>query len=372
MKIRVLQEDLSKALTTTSRFASPKVQLPVLANMLLKSVGNKLYIAATNLEMSISLPIGAKVEKEGEITVPTRTIVDLVNNLKPGPIEIENEKEKVKIKSQGFDSSVLGINTSDFPKIPSVLEKSDFKLNSGQLVEALNKVLFSVSTDETRPVLTGVLVIFDSDKLVLVSTDGFRLSQKTIQIDTNKKELKVILPKNMLHELLRMMGESNSVEFSYSKNDNQILFGLGGTVLTSRIINGEFPDFEKIIPKKSTWTFVTDKDELLRAVKLASVFARDSANLVKFKMKKDSIEVVAESSQYGSQSTNIDSKIISDEDIGKDFVIGFNYRFLEDFLNSCKSDDVEIGVSDPNTSAVFLDTKDKDYLHIIMPVRMQS
>lgn len=371
MKIQVLQEVLSKALSTTSRFSSPKVQLPVLANILIKTHKNKLLIAATNLDMSISISLGAKIEEEGEITIPTRTIADLVSNLKPGQLELSTDKEKVEISAPGFRSSISGMNSSDFPKIPNLIEKVDFKISPTTLQDALYKVLYSVSVDETRPALTGVLITLQKDSMILVSTDGFRLSQIKIKTPETKKELKVILPKNILQELIRLMGDGE-VEFGYSKEEHQMLFGVENFVLTSRVIDGDFPDFERIIPKKSSVSVVADREELLRAVKLASVFARDSANIVKLELKKDSIDVIAESSQHGNQKTTVDAKVVEGSDLLKDFVIGFNFRFLEDFLTCIGGDDVQVSVSDPNSPAVFLDLAEKNYLHIIMPVRMQS
>lgn len=371
MKIKVLQEDLSKALSTTSRFSSSKVQLPVLANILFKSNKNKLLVIATNLEMSISLAMGAKIDEEGDITIPTRTVTDLINNLKPGQLEISTEKEKMEISAQGFKSSISGMNSSDFPIVPMVMQNIDFKIDPVTLQNALYKVLFSVSVDETRPVLTGVLIILQKEGMVIVSTDGFRLSQVKLRAPEIKKELKVILPKNALQELVRLMGDGE-IEFSYSKTDNQVLFGVENAVLTSRIIDGEFPDFERIIPKKTTLTLIVDREELLRAVKLASVFARDSANVVKLDIKKDSIDVLAESAQHGSQKMSVDAKLVDGSDSIKEFVIGFNYRFLEDFLTNVEGDDIQIGLSDPNAPTTFLDLKERDYLHIIMPVRMQT
>ena len=277
----------------------------------------------------------------------------------------------MEISAQDFKSSISGMNSSDFPSVPTVIDNVDFKINPVTFQNALYKVLFSVSVDETRPVLTGVLVILHKEGMVLVSTDGFRLSQFKLRSPEIKKDLKVILPKNALHELVRLMGD-HELEFSYSKDDNQTLFGVENAVLTSRVIDGEFPDFERIIPKKTAITIIVDREEFLRAVKLASVFARDSANVVKLEIKKDGIDVLAESAQYGSQKTSVDAKLVDGSESIKDFTIGFNYRFLEDFLTNVEGDDIQIGLSDSNAPATFVDLKERDYLHIIMPVRMQS
>jgi DNA polymerase-3 subunit beta len=370
MKLQVLQENLSKALSISTRFTSSKVQLPILANILLKASKNKLEIAATNLETSISLKIGAKVEKTGDITVPARTINDLVGNLSTGQVSLEAKKEQLKISASGFQSKLSGVNSSDFPKLPGKSDKGVIDLPQDDLSAALSQVLFAVSPDETRPVLTGILFIIDKGNISLVATDGFRLSQKKLNIKPKYSgdELRLIIPKNTLSELTRLFN-SEKVGFSFNKSDNQVIFDLPDIVLTSRVIEGEFPDFERIIPKDTKIEVNVDKDELLRAVKLASVFARDAANVVKVDIDKNSLKILAESSQSGSQETQVDAKI---EGVEKELKIAFNYRFLEEFLNSVEGDDVTIKLTDANSPTVFLDPKDKEYLHIIMPVRLQE
>ncbi len=373
MKFEVLQETFSKALNASLKFASPKVQLPVLANILLMADKNKLLVSATNLEISVAIQIGAKVDESGEITVPARIITELIGNLKSGQVTIYSEKEKIEIKSEGFNSVIAGINASDFPKIPQKIEKKDFSVAKGELSKVLSKILFSVSSDETRPVLTGVLAIVDSGFLTFVSTDGFRLSQKKLKVSGVGESTKMIMSKNALNEIVRLYGEEDEIDFFLNKAEGQVILGTPNCVLSSRLIEGEFPDFEKILPKRSLLKATLDRDEFLRSVKLASVFARDSANVVKLKIGKDNIEIVAESATIGSQNVLLDARVLDEENLlTKEFVVAFNYRFLEDFLNSVEGESVEIGFSDPNAPAVFKDSQDKDYLHIIMPVKLQT
>ncbi len=369
MKIQVLQENLSKALSICSRFTSSKIQLPVLANVLLKTNKNKLLLSSTNLETSVAINIGAKVLKEGEITIPARVITEIISNLDPGQVDLEVEKEILKIKTTNFNSAITGLNSSDFPKIPTETGVNGFEVVSHDLLDALPSVLFSVSSDETRPVLTGVLMIIGKEFLTLVATDGFRLSQKKINTKGIKEERKFILPKGVLVELSRVV-ESEYVSFSYKKSDNQFILSSDDLVLSSRIIEGEFPDFERIIPKETKIRIRLDRDDLLRSIKLAGVFARDSANVVKLTVSGNSLEVSAESSQSGSQKTQLDVKI--DNDLSDSFTIAFNYRFLEDFLNAVKGEYIRMEFSDTNAPALFLDEKDLNFLHIIMPVRLQS
>lgn len=369
MKIQVLQENLSKALSICNRFTSSRVQLPVLSNILLKTNKNKLLLSATNLETSISINIGAKVNKEGNITVPSRAINEIISNLDPGQIDLQVVKEILKIRASDFKSDITGLNSSDFPKVPSEIGVKSIEIDSNDFLDALSSVLYAVSSDETRPVLTGVLVIFENGLLTLVATDGFRLSQKKIKSKDIKDEMRLILPKSVLSEISRIV-DSESFKISYKKSDNQLVFGLGDYVLSSRVIEGEFPDFKRIIPKESKIKIFLDREDLLKAVKLAGVFARDSANVVKFKILKDSLEVSAESSQLGNQKKKVDAKI--EGEFSDSFVIAFNYRFIEDFLSSAKGENIRVEVSESNAPALFLDEKDKDFLHIIMPVRLQT
>jgi len=243
------------------------------------------------------------------------------------------------------------------------------KFPYGQFQAALSTILFSVSSDETRPTLTGLLFIIREKETVLVSTDGFRLSQKKIEMKGFNEEKKVIIPKGTLSELSRISGGEN-IEFSFKKSDNQVILGVENVVMSSRIIEGDFPDFEKIIPKKTSFKVNADKEDLLRNIKLASVFARDSANVVKMRFIDGAMEIDAESQQYGNQKGKIDVKI--DGPLEKGYTIAFNYRFLEEFLNCIESDNVQMEFSESNDPALFLDPRDNNYLHIIMPVRIQD
>lgn len=370
MKVQILQENFSKALSIASRFASSKAQLPVLGNIYLAAQKNRLQIISTNLEISVATSIGAQVKTAGEITVPSRVISEIISNLGPGALNIEAEKEQLKISSANFFSSVSGMNASDFPEVPKALGKEALPLPKEEFLKAISQVAFSASVDETRPILTGVLFIFKKGGVVLVSTDGFRLSQKKVGLKGFEKEKKVILPRSVLNEVVRL-AEDGDISFSFENEGNQVIFSLGDTILSSRTLEGEFPDFEKIIPKVSETKVALDKEDLLRSVKLASVFARDSANIVKFSLKKASVVIRAESQLSGSQESEIEAKIEGGAS-ANGFEIAFNYRFLEDFLHASYGDEINIGLSNASAPAVFTDPSDNDFLHLIMPVRIQG
>lgn len=369
MKLKVLQPDFSKSLAIASRFASPKAQLPVLGNVLLLAKKNKLLLGATNLETSIFLKIGAQVEEVGDITIPAKVLADIVSNLPKEHIELISQKEKLKIVSPGNSLDVAGIISSDFPDIPQSIDDDTTALDTNLLIEALPQVLFSTSHDETRPVLTGVLVTINNEELSLVATDGFRLSRKIISGSFKSKDVTMILPKSVLAELTRLVAENETVSFSLSEKESSCIFAIGDTILSSRILQGEFPNFSKIIPNSSRCTILVDKEEFSRSVKLASVFARDSANVVTFTIKNNELRIQSQSDKVGEQSGKIEAKVegFSDKD---ELEIGFNYRFVEEFINSVKGESIQLKFIDSDTAGVFLDPGDKEYLHLIMPVKL--
>lgn len=372
MKLIVLQENLQKAVSLSSHFISSKAHLPILGNILLKTDKSKLILSATNLETSVTTSIGAKIEKEGEITINGKTFNDIVSNLFSGSIELEVDKEQLKITSGKFKSNILGSNSADFPSLPQVARKNKFTLQAEEFKSALYKTLFAVSLDETRPILTGVLFSFLGKSLKLVATDGFRLSEVKLKAEVNIDDLKIIIPKAVLHEITKLevdpsKDEIGEIEVSFDKESNQIVFMIGDTILSSRIIEGDFPDYEKIIPSNSIATISMDKIDLEKAVKLASVFSRDSGNIVKLQFIDDRLLVKAESSSSGNQEMEVE--IRSEDKSEVEIEIMFNFRFIEDILKIIEDDEVKIVISPDNKASKFQDPKSPNFLHIIMPIR---
>ena len=369
MKLTVLQENLSKSVGQASKFASSKSQLPILGNLHIKASKTKLSVSSTNLEISILTQIGAKIDEEGEICIPSKVFSELVANLPKENVILETDKEQLKVNTAGFSSTILGMNASDFPKIPDTLN-NPFSIDKNSLSTSLSQVIFPTSNDETRPILTGVLSIFDKKQVTFVATDGFRLSLKKIDQKTDTSitdSKKVVVPKNVLSELCRSLDNVDEVLVDIQDTEKQIVFSLGDSVLSSRLLEGDFPDFEKIIPKESFISVVIDKEDMLRSVKLASIFAREAANIVKISIKKESVKIFAESGNSGNQETEVEAKVECDT---KDFTIAFNYHFLEDFLHSVSGDDLKMEFTTTDKAGIFTDPKDPNYLHLIMPVRV--
>ncbi len=366
MKIQVRQEDLKEVALITSRFISTKPQIPVLGNVLLEASKNKLIVSSTNLEMFIKVDIGAKTEEEGSITVPARHFLEIVSNLKPGNLNLSLDKENLIIESEGFSSRLAGINASEFPKISLKTDLKLVRLPKKNLFESIEYVIFASSYDETRPVLTGVLFYKKGGNLNLVATDGYRLSLSVVGEFDFPTE-KIIVPKNILNEVLRFMDKGEYFEFGYDDVENMVVFKFKDALLLSRVIVGDYPDFEKIIPQEFKTKVLIDKEDLVRGLKLASVFAKDSSNVVKILLNSasDKIKFLAENQLSGSQESIFDAEIK-----GEDLEIGFNYKFLLDFVESVKGERIKMSFNDSSSPAEFRDDSNKNYLHIIMPVKI--
>lgn len=369
MKLQVLQEDLQKALSLASRFTSARAQLPVLANILLNAKTNKLSISATNLENAVLVSIGANISEEGEVTIPARVITELISNLNKGQLTLVTDKELLTISSEGFSSTISGMNASDFPNIPQKISKDALSIGRNVLTDALTQVLVATSTDETRPLLTGVYFRFKEGEITLVATDGFRLSEKKMNIESKALVGDVIIPKGILVEVSRLdMGEN--INYSYKESESQAVFKADSVLLSSRVLEGSFPDYEKIIPSNSEMSVSVDKKDLLQAVKSASVFARDSSNVIRMKIMKKGLGVSSESQTTGKQNMVIDAKV--EGDVSKEMEIAFNYRFIEDVLGVMKGESVDLGFTNPNAPGVFKDPTDSNFLHLIMPVKISE
>lgn len=370
MKLQVLQEELTKALSTSIHFVNVRSTLPVLANFMLVAEKTKLKIMATNLEMSIATNIGAKIEKEGRITIPAKAFTEIISNLNQGQLDLEVDKEKLNILSQGFSGTLLTTPSNDFPNIPDTLStENSFNLIPNDLQKAISKVLFSASIDEGRPILTGVLFVFEKETIDLVASDGFRLSQKRITLPKKivEEKTQMVIPKSFLLELSKMAKGESSLLFELKQNENQAILKVGETILATRLIDGSFPDFEKIIPKNPTTKVSIDKNDLGKAVRLAGIFAREENGIVKFTINEDSIEISSEGGKTGKEKSKIEAKVE-----GGILEILFNYKFVEEFLSVVEGEDVQLELIDGDSPAIFKDPKDPTFLHLIMPVKIQS
>jgi DNA polymerase-3 subunit beta len=370
MKLTVLQENLISGLLRVGHCVSTKPQLPVLGNVLFKTDKGRLKLSTTNLEIGINVWVGAKIEKEGAITIPARVLTEFVSSLSAGKIEVEVEGMTFKILSGPSEAKINGVSADEFPVVitEGVKKLADFE--EALLVKIIDKVCFAAATDEGRPVLTGVLMVFNEKGIRAAATDGYRLSVVDAEIGAGiKREL--ILPAKMLMEVSRAIKgegetEGGRVGMFLTEKDNQVVFRKDEVEVVSRLIEGRFPEFEKIVPDEKKTRVWWDREEFLRAVKTASIFARDSANIVRIKVDKKECLISANAEQVGENRCRVVGRVE-----GKEDEIAFNYKYLMDFLNTFDEEEVMFEMNGPLSPGVFK-SKKKGYLHIIMPVRVQG
>ncbi len=374
MKFSLLEENLNPALAHVSRFVSAKAQLPILNHILFATDSGRLKLSATNLEMGINFWVGAKIETEGNLCLPAKDIAEFISYLPVGKLNFDlNDHQLLSVKSAKASSTFTTLPPSDFPQIPSLDSKTAFDFDLPVLAQSVSQVAFSAAVDDARPVLTSVLCRFSSDNLTLVATDGFRLSVKNIKLvnpvdlKAGDDQLTLLIPAKSLMEVLKLSGSSPKIKIGLTPDRHQVVFVLEDLELVSRLIEGDYPNYERIIPESSSTKIFVNKNELAQAIRLASVFARQSANIVRFSVKKSSLELSANAPQIGQNQISLDARIEGDP-----LDIAFNYKFISDFLSVTKGDEIVIELNQPLTPGAFRDQSDPHFLHIIMPVRLQD
>jgi DNA polymerase-3 subunit beta len=372
MKISVLQENLVLGLLRVSHCVSTKPQLPILGNVLLKTEKGRLRLSATNLEIGINTWVGVRIEKEGAITVPARVLTDFVSSLSAGKMGIETEGAVLKISSASFEARFNGTGVEEFPSLTIEGVERIKGLSEEAFLKIVDRVCFAAAIDEGRPVLTGVLLTQEGEKISAVATDGYRLSLVTLKGGGEKEGARreLVVPARTLFEVSRIIRgeegeERGEIGMFLAEKNNQLVFRKGDVEVVSRLIEGRFPEFEKIIPREGETKVVWDKEELSRAIKTASIFARDSANIVRIKIGKKECVISANAEQVGENTSRVSGKVE-----GKEVEAAFNYKYLLDFMNSFEGEEVFFETGGALSPGVF--KGGEDYLHIIMPVRAQG
>lgn len=372
MHFVILKENLNKVLSLVGRYISNRPQLPILSNILIKTEGNLLKISATNLELGIIYTLGAKIEKEGETTIPGRLINEFVSSLTTDKVEFILEGTNLIVKTNKTHASFATASPADFPSFPSFNQsQKTFPLN--KLKEAILRTVFAASTDEMRPVLTGVKTTIKNGRITFIATDGYRLSIEQTAFPNKQEELQTILPAQSLLEIVRAATEvkAEEVGFSIIETKNQAVFTLPNIQIFTRLIDGEFPNIEKIIPIGFKTKVIVDKEQLTQAVKTTSLFARGAANIVKIKVEKERLRLKAVTPQLGEEEDQVEAKIE-----GEEVEIAFNFRFLLDLLANFPDKELVLEASGPLAPGVFKPvTSPSDggsFLHLIMPVRVQG
>ena len=362
MKLQVTQENLNRALGSVARVANSRGTLPILANVLIKTSNNRLSLSATNLDIAITHYIGAKVKDEGSITVPARLMQDFVSSLPGGVIDLKLDDIKLHVTTDQYKSVVNGIMADDFPVMPAISGGTKWKVSSAVFKKALQQVVFAASSDETRPVLTGILIQSHDGNLFMAATDSYRLTEK--QIGINKADIQLLVPASAMQDLLRVLDDKDQ-DINITHDEQQVLFQAGDIELVTRLIEGKYPDYRKLIPSSFTVEATLKRSDLLNVTKVSSLFARESAGSVTIDVDKDEQRLTIRSvaSQLGENNATAQAKITESGSIT------LNSRYLLDGLNALSGDTVCFGFNGKLEPTILYDPDNDDYKHIIMPLK---
>jgi len=366
MDIIVSQDTFAKALSMVGRVASSRTGLAILNNVLLRTEGRSLVISATNLEIATTHRLNIKVTKEGSITIPAKLISDLVSSLPKEPLHLTTKNNTLFIKTVRHSSSVRGVGDDEFPELPIVdTNKSvSYSLSVNDFKHAATQTVICASSDSTRPVLTGIYWHTHDKQLFFAATDGYRLAERKIM--SVETDVAAIIPASTIQEVLRSLTDSiESIEVSF--DDTQVTFIFGDSTITSKLIDGNFPDYRQLIPEKNETTFETKRTELQQNTKLTSLFSRDNGGTISVEVDIDNqkVSIFSIGSETGENNSEINTSLMSGES-GK---ITFNSRYLLDALSVVDEEDIKISFSGKLAPILLTPTTQSEYVHIIMPIK---
>lgn len=364
MKIKTTKEPLLKAIQVLQNIISTKTTLPILSNLLIETQKNKIHVAATDLDVGISLTFAPiEINEEGSITVPAKRFFDIVRDLPEGEIEIYVRKNNsVSIESGRCFFRLMGLPKDEFPKPPKLHEEKSIALNQQLLKNMLSLTSFAVSHDETRYILNGVLFVIKGKSAKFVATDGRRLAfiEKELELPQEFKKA-VIVPTKAIQELTRNLGDEGVVKMAFG--ENQISFQFENIVLTSRLIEGEFPNYEQVIPKEGKGKITIDREKFLWAAKRAAILTSPDSQSIKLDLFKDKLIFSKNSPDMGEAKEEVDI-----EHKGAEFSVGFNPQYLIDALKSLKDPDVSLELTGPESPGVI--RAKGNYIYIVLPMQL--
>lgn len=377
MKLSCLQENLADGLSVVSRAVATRSTLPVLSNILMSTDESRLKLSATDLELGINCWVGAQVEQEGAVTVPARLLSDFVNSLPPGPMDLElvSRTQTLNLKSGRFEANIKGIDAQEFPRVEVPDEDDAVSLDPELLRRMVEQVAFAAATDESRPVLTGVLMDISGNDLTFAAADGYRLSVSSTVLEREAEgEMMLIVPARALQELRRVSAEQDEpVEMIVSADRNQVFFKLENVHLVSQLVEGTFPDYQQIIPTDHNTRVVVGTADFLKALRMAFIFARDAANIVRFQVVPNEsadtgrMIISATSAEHGDNVSELDVNVEGDP-----IEIAFNARYSIDALSIMDTAQVSLETSDPSSPGVLKPVGGDDFVHIIMPMHISQ
>lgn len=362
MKLQVTQENLNRALGSVARVANTRNALPILANVLIKTSNNRLSLSATNLDIAITHYIGAKVSEEGSITVPARLMQDFINSLPSGVINLDLKETKLSITTEQYQSTVNGIMADDFPVMPAITTGQTWTIPGALLKKTLQQVVFAASSDETRPVLTAVLLHTSEGDLYMAATDSYRLAER--KLNTNKEDVRLLVPASAMQDLLRIIGDGAD-DVIVTHDDQQILFQVGDVELVTRLVEGKYPDYQKLIPTSFATTATLKRTDFLNVTKVSSLFARESAGSITIEVDEETklLSIRSVASQLGENTAQAEAKATGSDSIT------LNSKYLLDALNALTGDEVIFGFNGKLEATLLTDAGNTEYKHVIMPLK---
>ncbi len=367
MKLIILKDNLKTALDIVGRAVMSSLNLPVLGNVLIKTSGNQIKLSTTNLELAITKTVSGKIIEDGSVTVPFTVIANIVGNITSERINLETAGQNLNLQTDNYKALIQGIPESEFPIIPKIeKEKEKIEIQASVFKDCLNRVIVAAGISEIRPEISGVLIVAEASVLKLVATDSFRLAEAKISANqfknTFEQGFKIIVPLKTAQELARIIKDGEATKI-YLGN-NQVLFEADEAEVVSRLIEGEFPDYEAIVPKDINTEIVAERDELTNSLKLASAFS-GKVNEVRLRTKdKRLLEVYSSDSALGENNYLIPAKIS-----GGETEVVFNWRFLLEGIKSGSSKEVFVGLNGDNHPALIKSPGDTSYFYILMPIK---
>src|SRR4051794_28013579 len=363
MKVVCQREELSQRLAVVARAVSTRASVQILSGVLLRAEGGRLHLAATDMELSLRSSLEAQVDGDGAVVVPGRLLVDLVRLLPDSEVTIEHRADEsvVRITSGSSASTLHTYAAEDFPRLPDLDTVGTFTVDRESLLETVSRVARSASRDESRPVLTGILVRFETGKIVMAATDSYRLAVKETSVTDELPELEAIIPARALQELARIASGSDDLQLGMQ--DNHVVFGSEGTWLTTRRIDGQFPNVRQLLPEQFEQELPLPREEVLDVVRRVSLMAQRNSPL-RLRWADGELTVSAVTQDVGEARESLPAPYTGDP-----MEIGFNAKFLRDGLESVDSETVKFKLISPLRPAVLEGDAD-DYLYLIMPIRL--
>lgn len=369
MKVECLVENLEKALSILTKALPTHAQIPVLSNILVEVNDKGFFLTATDLEFGVRVKIAAKIEEEGSVTIPGRQFAEVIHSLPKDKVSFHTEKDAFILSSRSNKISFQTIPREEFPDLVDKSGEKACSFTPSEFQKIFVPLTFSVSTDNARPQLTGILFMQKEDSIDFVATDGYRLSLKTLPMSLLPESGKgLILSSRVITEVLSLrLDEKSSIDMYVLTSGNQVVFEAGDVLLVGRLIDGEFPAYQKVIPTDFKSQFEVDKEDLMQALRLVSVFAKDNANIARLKLSDGTLYFYARTQGVGEGEIKTE---VTQEGEGNE--IAFNVKYLIDLLKNTEGKRLVGQLNSPLEPGVFRVADDKSFLHVIMPVRVQE